>query len=191
MNGWGGVTKRVDQFSGFAGRGAFRAALSNLRSISLERHKADIAVRFGRPPDGDFLAKRVGQVAYGFYGTPSLCGDVENGAEPVFIGLDGERADLSDARWLAQKFPRARVAFRTNNQFAQASAAQAGTGLALLPHDIGRSRPALRPCRLERVLPDREIWLLTRRQDRGELSIRTATEYLTDVFARKRALFQA
>src|ERR1700744_1195744 len=57
---------------------------ADLRHVSLERHVTDIAIRLDRPDDGDFLAKLIGRIAYGFYGTERVCEQFEAGAEPVF-----------------------------------------------------------------------------------------------------------
>ena len=40
------------------------------------------------------------------------------------------------------------------------------------------------------VPPPREAWLLTRRQQRKDLPIRTVAEYITKIFATERALFE-
>lgn len=164
---------------------------TDLRSVSLERHVTDIAVRLGRPQDGDFIAKPLGHIAYGFYGDPALCERIASGAEPVFVGFDEANAYLPEAAWLARRFPRARLAFRANNQAAQALAAQSGVGIALLPHYLGRTTPGLQPCTLEDAPPPREIVLLTRRQDRKDPPIRTVVDYLIEVFDDERALFNA
>ncbi|WP_343631045.1 LysR family transcriptional regulator [Roseateles sp.] len=174
---------------------------TDLRSVSLDRHKADIAIRLGRPADGDFIAKLLGVMGFGFYGTAPLCerhgrADADEQARagraaesPVFIGFDEANADMPEAAWLARRFPRARVAFRADNQMAQATAARTGAGLALLPHYIGRQVPDLFPCDLGPVPEPREIWLLIRGRDRRDLPIRTVAEYLIRVFEEERALF--
>jgi DNA-binding transcriptional LysR family regulator len=69
-------------------------------------------------------------------------------------------------------------------------AARSGAGLALLPHYIGRSEKNLYACSLELVPPPREAWLLTRRQQRKDLPIRTVAEYITKIFATERVLFE-
>lgn len=161
----------------------------DMRVVSLERHEADIAVRLGRPADSDLIARPLVTMGYGFYGNPTVCGQVEAGGAPVFIGFDEVNASVPEAVWLARHFPQARLSFRTNNQSAQATAAEGGAGLALLPHYIGRTHDGLRPCRLEPVAPPREVWLLTRRHDRGHLPIRTVVEHLVRIFAEERALF--
>jgi molybdate transport repressor ModE-like protein len=164
---------------------------SDIRSISLDRHQADIAIRVGRPTDGDFLAKQLGRMAYGFYGTLKLCRAVAQGAEPAFVTFDEEHADLPEAMWIARHFPRARIAFRANNHIAQATAARAGAGLALLPHYIARRERDLKLCDLSPVPANREIWLLSRRQDRKNLPVRTVIEHLVQAFAREQGLFES
>jgi len=164
---------------------------TDVRSISLDRHQADIAVRLGRPQDGDVIAKPLGLMASGLYGAAAVCDAVAAGAEPVFVGFDEENADIPDAAWLARHFPRSRVAFRAGHQVAQAAAARAGAGLVLLPHYIGRQMPDLRACPVGPVPEPREIWMLIRRQDRKDLPIRTVAEFLERTFADERALFEA
>jgi DNA-binding transcriptional LysR family regulator len=164
---------------------------SDVRAVSLERHVTDIAIRLGRPADGDVIAKPPGSMAYGFYGTPEVCQRIEAGEQPVLIGFDEMNAYVPEAMWMARQYAGARVAFRANNQVAQATAARSGVGLALLPHYIGRRETALRPCRLDMVPPTREMWLLTRPQDRKNLPVRTVVDYLAEVFSGEQALFAA
>ncbi|WP_416758904.1 LysR family transcriptional regulator [Roseateles sp. So40a] len=162
---------------------------TDLRAVSLDRHKADIAVRLSRPRDGDYIAQPLGTMGFGCYGTPARCEAVERGEPPVFVGFDEENADMPDATWLARSFPRARVALRANNHMSQAIAARAGAGLAMLPHYIGRQVPGLRPCALTPVRESREMWLLIRGQDRKDRPIRTVADHLRRVFEEAQALF--
>lgn len=164
---------------------------TDLRSISLDRRKADIAVRIGKPNDGDLIAQSVGKLAFGFYGTNARCDEVEKGMPPVFVSFDEQNSDMPEGIWLAQQFPRARVAFRAENQVLQAAAARAGAGIALLPHYIGRQAQGLRPCALTPLPPAREVFLLIRGQDRNARPIRTVMRHLVDAFKENRALFGA
>ena len=164
---------------------------TDIRSVSLERHETDIAVRIGRIQDSELIARPLATIGYGFYATPAICRQVANGKEPVFVGFDESNSDLAEAVWLARQFPRARVAFRANNQVAQALAARSDAGIALLPHYIGRTEKGLRPCPLQPVPLTREVWLLKRRQDRRNLAISTVADHITQAFAKDSALFQA
>lgn len=164
---------------------------TDLRHVSLERREADVAIRFGRPQDGDVIARQLVTMTYGFYGTAAACNRIKDGAAPVFVGFDEINADIPEALWLARQFPRARVSFRANNQVAQAAAAKANAGIALLPHYIGRTTPGLRVCPLTATPPAREVWLLTRRQDRQNQTIKIVVDYLTRIFTDERELFDA
>ena len=164
---------------------------TDLRSISLDRHKADIAVRVGRPLDVDLIAKQVGSVAFGFYGTAQICSAVERGEIPAFVSFDEESANMPESTWLSQQFPRARIALRAENQVLQAIAAQNGAGLALLPHYIGRRVPNLRLCALGPLPSNREIWLLIRRRDRNSNAIRAVMQHVVDAFKDSEAIFAA
>ncbi|MGI3902437.1 MAG: LysR family transcriptional regulator [Janthinobacterium lividum] len=162
---------------------------SNHRPISLERHEADIAIRFGRPGDGDVVARPLVTVGYGFYGTDEACRSVEAGTDPVFVGFNEAAAHLREATWIARHFPRARLVFRTNDQFAQSIAARSGAGFVLLPHYIGRSDPLLRVCELGAVPPRKDVFLLTRRRDRKTPSIRAVADEVVGMFEQARELF--
>lgn len=161
-----------------------------LRSISLERHEADIAIRFDRPKDGDFIARKVATVGYGFYGTEDACLSVENGSDPVLIGFNEADANLSASTWMTRHFPRARVAFRAKDQFLQAIAARSGIGLALIPHYIGRSDPELRRCDLGAVPASKEVFVLTRTRDKKDASIRVVADELVAMFEQESDLFR-
>ena len=160
-----------------------------LRSISLERHEADIAIRFDKPKDGEVIARPLTTVGYGFYATEEACASVEAGGEPVFIGFNEADAYLSSATWLSEHFPRARVAFRAKDQFLQSVAARTGAGLALIPHFIGRADPLLRHCQLGTAPPNTEVFLLTRSRDRKNASIRVVVDEVEGMFEQERDLF--
>jgi molybdate transport repressor ModE-like protein len=162
---------------------------ADLRAVSLERRETDIALRLGRPADGDLIAKRLVTVGIGFYASAAWRCRIEKGEAPVFVGFDETNADLPEAAWLARHHPRARVAFRTDNQFAQAAAARADSGIVLLPHFIGRADDTLVLCSFDPAPPSRELWLVTRRTDRKVCSIRTVVDFLVQVFSDERELF--
>nr|GFD04233.1 hypothetical protein [Tanacetum cinerariifolium] len=102
-----------------------------LRSISLDRHEADIAIRFDRPKDGDIIARPLVNVGFGFYGTDEACRSVEAGGNLVLIGFNEADGHLAQEKWVARHFPRARIAFRAKDQALHAVAARSGIGLAI------------------------------------------------------------
>ncbi|MDR5855262.1 LysR family transcriptional regulator [Caballeronia sp. LZ062] len=164
---------------------------TNLRSVSLDRHKADIAVRVGRLVDADLIAKSLGRMAFGFYGATAQCERAERGEAPVFVSFNEESADMPGTDWLTQHFPHSRVSFRAENHILQAIAARDGAGLALLPHYLARGLPGLRLCELGPLPPPRDMWLLIRRQDRNVPTIRAVMQHLVEAFEESATLFDA
>ncbi len=162
---------------------------SDHRFISLERHEADIAIRYGKPEDGDVVAHPLVTVGYGFYGADEACRAVEAGADPVLIGFDEADRYLPEAVWLARHFSSLRLAFRTTDQFAQSIAARSGVGLAAIPHYIGRSDPLLRICDLGMTPPSKEVFLLTRRRDKKNPTIRVVIDEVLAMYEQARELF--
>lgn len=161
-----------------------------LRSISLERHEADIAIRFDKPKDGDVIARPLTTVGYGFYGTEETCRAAEAGAALIFIGFNEADSNISVAAWMMRQFPRARVAFRAKDQFLQSIAARSGAGLALIPHFIGRADPLLRRCDLGAVPASRDVFLLTRSRDRKDSAIKIVADEIISMFEEERDLFR-
>lgn len=164
--------------------------ISQRERVSLPRHQSDIALRLGRPERGDILGRRVARVGYGFYCVRKWRDRLKDGILPLFIGFDEAGAQFPEALWLARQLRGQRLAFRANYQTGQIAAARAGFGIALLPHFLAATEPALVEVRLPEVPPVRELWLLTRRDVRRAPQLRTVTEFLIDLFRRERALFE-
>jgi DNA-binding transcriptional LysR family regulator len=121
--------------------------------------EADIAIRFGRPQDGDVIANPLVTIGFGFYAMADRRRQIKSGMEPVFVGFDETNAYLLEALWLSRQFPAARMSIRTSNQLAQAVAARAGAGagIALLPHLVGKAAKGLQACHLDHIPPAREL----------------------------------
>ncbi|MEJ8797742.1 LysR family transcriptional regulator [Trinickia caryophylli] len=163
---------------------------ADVRSVSLERREADVALRLGRPQDGDVIGSFLVNVGYGFYAAPAWRRRTEDGTSPVFVGFDEANAHVPESHWLKRHFPRARIAIGASSLLAQAAAAKAGAGVALLPHFLGRADEALMPCVLEPAPPTRELWLLRRRHSRNDTAVRVVVDFLTKIFSDERALFE-
>lgn len=156
------------------------------RVISLSRREADIAVRFGRPKDSDLVARRLSSVAFSFYASRGYAKTLGKNPSPAMIGFDDESNFIADAAWLNREFPQARFIVRTNSQATQAAAARAGLGIAQLPLHVGGDDPRLVPVKLAKNPPDREIWMLLRKDVARLPRVRAVADYLVAVFRRDR-----
>jgi DNA-binding transcriptional LysR family regulator len=162
------------------------------RVVSLAKREADVALRYGSPKDSELLARRVTTIAFGLYTSASYREKLNDGQSPVLIGFDQESDFIAEAKWLTRQFGNQRFSFRTNSQTTQAAAARAGYGVALLPrYIVATHEPELVEVFLGDRLPQRDVWLLVRRDLKNVPRVTALTDHLFDVFQRERRLFES
>ena len=161
------------------------------RVVSLAKREADVALRYGSPKDSELVARRVATVTFGLYTSASYRKKLDAGQSPAFIGFDQESEFIAEAKWLSHQFGDQRFSFRTNSQTTQAAAARAGYGVALLPrYIVATHEPDLVQVFLGGRLPERDVWLLVRRDLKNVPRVRALTDYLVEVFQCERRLFE-
>ncbi|WP_343617102.1 LysR family transcriptional regulator [Novosphingobium sp.] len=174
----------ADPLAGFVDQhtGLTTELLADFRLSSLHRREADMVFRFAPFSEGDIVQRRFTHVRYGAYISPAYrrkFGDPLSSADGTghhIVTMDTALAGAADALWLQQRWPQARLAFRSNNREAQAIACLRGTGIAVLPRLIGDS---LGLERLEPAPPGRDVWLGYHRDVRHSRRIRLLIEHLT------------
>ena len=159
------------------GPGAAPRVLNALRDV-------DLALRLARPTQGDMLVRKLGDVAYGLYATPSY---IERfGKVPIsgdltghqIVGFSPDDRPLGPVWWLSRAERNARVIMRSSNAAVRLGTVMADEALAALP-----CFEADRVSGLERVAgPDLigglELWLLTR-SDLAQLGhVRAVMDFL-------------
>lgn len=165
--------------------------VADRRALSLARYETDIALRLNRPEDGEMIARKVADVAYGAYGTIAWSRRIAAGETAELIGFDEQNADVPEAIWVAQTFPSARLRMRLGSHFSQASACALGAGVAVLPRYIARLHAGLLEIDVGKAPPQRALWLLTRSDVKTAPQIRAATDFLVQAFSEARGLFNA
>jgi DNA-binding transcriptional LysR family regulator len=162
--------------------------IGDARVMSLARREADMALRLGSPKDSELVARRLGKIAFGLYASPGYRAKLNGGAALALIGYDEESEFIFEASWLAREFRDRRFSFRSNNQTSQAGAARAGYGVALLPRYLAAGDRGLVSVSLGKRLPERELWLLIRRDLTKVPRVRAVADYLIEMFRRERRL---
>lgn len=153
------------------------------RNISLARGEADIAVRMGRPVSGDALTRRLGDLPYRLYGTPAYL-DRLPPAERQLIGLTRAVAERAPAAAALTRLAGGRpIAMRCAGFGAQAEAAAAGLGLALLPTYLAGADQRLVPATDEAAAWSQPLWLLTRSDVRRIVRVRRVADHIADILA--------
>ncbi|MHB0775618.1 LysR family transcriptional regulator [Halomonas sp. WWR20] len=138
---------------------------------SLAKRRAHIGVRLARPQEKDMVAKSVGTMRFGLYGSK----DLGLAGEAPLCGLHEERPSLPEIIW-PQGLGR-RFAFQSNNLIAVRESVRAGLGVALLPHYLAVTDTRLK---LLYEVPDveREIWLAYPSEFRDTSRFRPVIDWL-------------
>jgi DNA-binding transcriptional LysR family regulator len=157
--------------------------IADFRLSSLHRRDADLVFRFTEFDEADVLQRRFCRIDYQAYvgadyialnGDPNESAD---GSGHRLITMDTALAAAADMKWLLARWPRARLAFRSNNRESQASACSENLGIAVLPRLIG---DALNLHRLDRISPpDRNVWLGYHRDLRTSRRLKALVDHLT------------
>jgi DNA-binding transcriptional LysR family regulator len=163
--------------------------IGEVRLLSVARREADLALRFGTPSSSELTARRVGTICFGLYVASSLRDERDAASRFPLIGFDKDNDSVAEAEWLGRHFSGRRFAFRGNSQIAQAAAARAGFGVALLPHYLAADDPGLAEIAFDAPLLERELWLLVRPDLTRVPRIRATADYLVEVFRRERHRF--
>jgi DNA-binding transcriptional LysR family regulator len=165
--------------------------LSEIRTLSLTRREADLALRIGGPPEGALVARRLGKLAYGVYGSRAYIKQRggRNSLEPYgekVIAYDDALSHLPQEKWLAQLLPGRRTVFRANSLNSLIAVTQAGLGLAVLPRFLGDVDPALARLDLSPPPPARDIWMIVHSDLRRSPRVRAVLDFVVATVAKQR-----
>lgn len=159
--------------------------LADARLYDLQRREADLAFRFVPFTGTDIVQRRFVTVSYALYAAASY---MERHGDPLvspegeghhLITLDSALDQVVDSRWLRIRFPRARLAVRSNNRDAQAWACMRGAGVAALPRVLGDSLPII--ALPSDDLPGRDVWIGYHEDMRRLLRLRTLVDRLSEI----------
>lgn len=148
--------------------------------MNLHRREADLALRMVRPEAGHVACRRLGTLGFGLYGSKDYLerrnGRTDDLSQDALIGWGETRAGLPAARWIEHALAGRPPVLTTTTLAGQLSAAEAGLGLAVLPHFLAR------PKGLE-ALPvhpgcDQEIWLVIHADLATSRRVRVVADHL-------------
>lgn len=151
----------------------------------LSRREADIAVRMAPPTQSALVAKKVGEIALGFYAAPTYL--ERHGAPTSFdeleghpvIGFDTDVYGMRDLPGLNLKVSRETFTFRTDSDMTQLAALSAGFGVGVTHPCIAKRRG------LVRVMPNvvvfnLGVWIVMHENLRASRRMRAMFDHLVD-----------
>lgn len=162
--------------------------LTDSRLLNLARREADLVFRIKPFDDPEVVSRKLVHIPYGLFVAAGSAAPREgDGAGSPMITMDEAFGGMPDVLWLKDTFPRATIAFRSNNRDVQARLCAQGVGMAVLPLPIGSRMPGLTQVDLSNPPPGRDTWLGYHRDLRRLPRLRALVELVVcevPVFAR-------
>lgn len=160
------------------------------RVLDLSRREADVAIRLGRPREVSLVARRLGNVHFGIYGSArylerrGLPRNVAALAAHDFIGFDASMDAIPQIKWLHSLVPKTRYVLRTNNTATQAAAAVWGHGLVLLPTYVARGEPQLKHVLPRLPCATRDLYGVTHADLKDHARVKAFLQFVTQLLGR-------
>ncbi|WP_099116265.1 LysR family transcriptional regulator [Xenorhabdus ishibashii] len=153
--------------------------------VNLHRRDADLALRIIRPEKGHVNVRQLGTLGFGLYGSKTYLATCPPGIfrgeynDANFIGWASEYSQLPSVNWLRQALQGRSLSVATTSICSQIAAANAGLGLAVLPHIAANDAGLI--CILPDLGIDRPIWLVIQSDLAHSPRIRKVADFLADV----------
>ncbi|HEY8573652.1 LysR family transcriptional regulator [Phenylobacterium sp.] len=153
------------------------------RVEDLTRREADVAVRMARPTQNSLVAKKVGDVGFGFYaspdylarhGTPQSLDEVQT---HTLVGFDRAQPPTAPGLDIGRAITRDLFSLRTDNDAAALAAIRAGFGIGVCQHQVGR-RSGLVPVLTGTFAFRMDIWICMHENLKGSRRMRLMFDHL-------------
>ena len=109
--------------------------IGETREVSLSRGEADIVLRMSRPQENGLVARKVGEISYGLYGSVDYLRDRPPDTWD-FLGLDETRDHAPQQKWLRTITGDRKLTLRASEYMTLIGAVRAGLGVAVLPQGM-------------------------------------------------------
>jgi DNA-binding transcriptional LysR family regulator len=163
--------------------------IGETREVSLSRGEADIVLRMSRPQENGLVARKVGEISYGLYGSVDYLRDRPPDTWD-FLGLDETRDHAPQQKWLRTITGDRKLTLRASEYMTLIGAVRAGLGVAVLPQGMAYYDKSLKEVATSTLAPSRDLWLVFHRDGGKALAIRAVIDHLTAIFKNEWAMLR-
>ena len=155
-------------------------------SLYLERNEADLAVRVGKRPPENYIAREVCKFSFGTYGSPEYI-EKNRHLAPLEHRFVEHRDDPKP--WWASERDRLNIVFKSDSSMANIDAVRRGLGLLSTPHIVGSRVPGLQRIDLPVKEVERTMWLLMHPDLRGTARVKALMNHLLTELQKEKGAF--
>lgn len=163
--------------------------VTSANTINLHRRDADLAIRMVKPNNGNVALRRIGTLGFGLYGSSTYLANHSIGKSTSslesdhLIGWLETYSHLPSAQWINRVLSDRPARLLTNSLASQLAAANAGVGLAVLPHFLARNSGL--ECVISELGIDQAIWLVIHSDLTHSRRVRAVADFMIDLFESK------
>ncbi|HEU5068640.1 MAG TPA: LysR family transcriptional regulator [Sphingomicrobium sp.] len=155
------------------------------RNVRLSSGEADLSIRMDRPHSGNARARKLGELHYSVYASPTYLEQTAEG-QRRFIGFSSDEASRGAmGSRIAELAHGEALAIRCPSIAAQREAAAAGAGLALLPRFLAADDARLIEVEHTRYRWRQSLWLVMRSDVSRVARVRLVADAIAEELARK------
>lgn len=147
---------------------------------NVHRRDVDLAIRTIQPEQGNVTIRRLGALAFAFYGTPHYLQHSDE-QDYAYIGWTESQQDLQLARFLKRFLKHKSCVLQCNTLSMQIHAVQQNLGIAILPRFIAQQRDLLRVHPTQQL--QQPIWLVAQSHVLSSQRVRTVADHLIALFS--------
>jgi len=159
--------------------------------LNLAAREADVALRATDTPPSNLVGKKIGQLAYGIYGSHDILKQIQ--ADPVnknipcitWIGDGHSRPD-----WIEKNFPNSKRIYRTSELGLMLQMVKQGMGIAQMPCVFCNSEPLLFNIPSHYVEPGWGLWVLSHVDLRTTARVRIFRDFLVTELEKQKELIE-
>lgn len=165
--------------------------VTDTTTVNLHRRDADLAVRMVRPERGNVSLRRLGTLGYGLYCSAAYAGkrnpvpDRASYDQDDFIAWTDMQSHLPAAQWVERILQGRTPKLITTSIATQVVAAQAGLGLAVLPHFLAMNSGLI--CVTADLGIDQPIYMVIQSDLAQSARVRVLADFLSDLVIRNHA----
>jgi DNA-binding transcriptional LysR family regulator len=163
--------------------------LAATRAYDLARREADLAVRLFRPREPALVTRRLADLPYGLYASPSYVARrgaplrVSDLEKHDLLGFDASLERTPEMRWLLDRVPEDRFVARCSTTPVLVAACRAGLGIMACATPIAASEPELVRVLPRAALPAREAWAVYHPDLRSSARVGAVLAWLSETLA--------
>lgn len=153
---------------------------SSYEAANLNRHEADVAIRFTDTPPELLVGRRVGQVGFGLYAHPDYLARFEDHSRlEQFNWIIWQRREGGiQMSWLREQVQNPRVVLQTSSTSDVISAIQAGMGVGFVSNHVADNFPNLQYLSSARTIALFTVWILTHRNLRHTQRVKVFMRFI-------------